>query len=167
MRNETIVSGLNIHLKSIAGMLKNNSENFTQVKRATPFVLVESNDFDTRFLFTTLLKMWMFECVESSTTEDSLLIAAEKVPAVWLLDCGSPFDDNLTKIRLLRENEISRRIPIVAVSGFAQSNYRKMILEAGADHILIKPVDFERLETLIRKNIEKFSQTKIVSGEHQ
>lgn len=121
-------------------------------------VLVDSQETDTRNLYTTLLTIWKFTVEESSSLEELLSAAAENPPVVVLMDCIYPFEENLKKIRRFRENKFFDRIPIILLSGFADLPYRDLAIAAGADDYLVKPIDFDLLKNTLKKNIGKYNQ---------
>ena len=52
--------------------------------------------------------------------------------------------------RCLRKDGSCKNAVIVAVSGYGQEEDRRRAREAGFDHHLVKPVDFDTLTTLLR-----------------
>jgi DNA-binding response OmpR family regulator len=129
----------------------------TALKSRDAAVLVDSQESDTRHLYATLLKIWGVPVKESTSVEESISAAAEKTPAAVLLDCVFPFEENLKRIRNLRQSGVFDKVPIILLSGFAQPQYRKQALAAGADDYLIKPIDFDVLEITLENNIEKYN----------
>jgi DNA-binding response OmpR family regulator len=134
---------------------------------AVPLVLIETENNQIRFLFRNLLHIWKYEVVESADFTETLSLIVRKRPTIILLDCVNPFEETLLKIRTLRERKISKQIPIIVFSEFIEAGKRKKILKAGADDHLFKPVNFLKLESLIKKNMEKYYQKNQCFGELQ
>ncbi|MFM0698225.1 CheR family methyltransferase [Paraburkholderia sediminicola] len=78
-----------------------------------------------------------------------LSAAATFSPDVVLLDIGLPGMDGYEVVRRLRESESSRNAVLIAVTGYGLPADRRRSAEAGFDHHLTKPVDYEALIRLI------------------
>ena len=81
----------------------------------------------------------------------ALEIAAEFQPQVALLDIGLPAMDGYELARLLRERGDLHRVCLVAVTGYGQESDRRAAKDAGFNAHLVKPVDMERLQSLMRQ----------------
>jgi CheY-like chemotaxis protein len=77
----------------------------------------------------------------------ALTLAAEWKPDFILLDVTMPIMDGLQVTRKLREQE--PRPVIVAISGHAREDDKLRAKEAGVDHYLVKPIDFEEVKALL------------------
>ncbi|HZZ02985.1 CheR family methyltransferase [Paraburkholderia sp.] len=71
--------------------------------------------------------------------------AATFSPDVVLLDIGLPGMDGYEVARTLRESDSSRKTTLVAVTGYGLPSDHLRSAEAGFDHHLTKPVDYEAL----------------------
>ena len=71
--------------------------------------------------------------------------AREHLPDLILLDLGLPVLDGWEVARLLKDDERTRAIPIIALSAHAMAGDRAQALEAGCDDYDTKPVDLGRL----------------------
>jgi CheY-like chemotaxis protein len=90
---------------------------------------------------------------ETFTAHDGLAAveAADQFrPDMILLDIGLPKLNGYDACRLIREQPWSRRIVIVALTGWGQEEDRRRSQEAGFDHHLVKPVEIAALEALLR-----------------
>jgi CheY-like chemotaxis protein len=81
------------------------------------------------------------ECL--SFVEKSIFCNASTELSVILLDLEMPTMDGLTCIKLIRERqlsgEITRHIPVIAVTANARSEQITMAIEAGMDQVVTKP----------------------------
>ncbi len=66
------------------------------------------------------------------------------------MDLMMPEMDGLTAIREIRKNRDWSRIPIIALTAKAMKNDQQMCLDAGANDYMAKPLDVQRLLSLIR-----------------
>ena len=119
-----------------------------------PTVIIFSKDRDTRLLYRTMVEMWGYEAKELSEMSELLESSATDSPCVLLFDTILPFADNLTTVHRLRQSIGHAEMPIVVVSGFSQPQYRSVVLTLGADEFLVKPVDFDTLEVVLRKSAQ-------------
>ena len=70
-------------------------------------------------------------------------------PPVMVLDIGLPGMDGYELARRLRKNPDTTSATLIALSGYGQEEDRRRAREAGFDHHLVKPVDPERLSSLL------------------
>lgn len=129
----------------------------------SPLVLIFSKEEDTRFLFRTLLEMWNYRTEECGDFKHLSPKIQKCRPALVLLDSVFPFDENLNAVRNLRGGENCADAPIIMISGFAQPNFRLDALNVGTTEYLVKPIDFDALETSLKKNIDGFSASAKIS----
>lgn len=74
---------------------------------------------------------------------------AEFSPGVMLVDIGMPGMDGHEVARRVRADFPGRDIVLIAMTGWGQDEDRRLSHEAGFDHHLVKPVDFDALERLL------------------
>ncbi|MBK5298207.1 MAG: CHASE3 domain-containing protein [Vicinamibacteria bacterium] len=70
-------------------------------------------------------------------------------PEVVVLDIGLPGLNGYEVARRIRSMEGGRRVVLVALTGWGQDEDRRRTVEAGFDHHLVKPVDFDALKALL------------------
>jgi len=70
-------------------------------------------------------------------------------PDVVVLDIGLPRLNGYEVARRIRATEHGRRVILVALTGWGQDDDRRRTIEAGFDHHLVKPVDFDALKALL------------------
>jgi CheY-like chemotaxis protein len=88
--------------------------------------------------------------VEAAHDGPSAIEAARKLePDFILLDIGLPVMDGYEVVRRLRQEPCCQATVIIAVSGYGQEEDRRRCREAGFDHHLVKPVDFDKLISLM------------------
>ena len=71
-------------------------------------------------------------------------------PEVVLLDIGMPGMDGLEVARRIRQRPESRDVTLIALTGWGQEKDRHNSAAAGFNHHLVKPVDFEALQELLK-----------------
>ena len=78
----------------------------------------------------------------------ALEIARDHAPQFVLLDIVLPGMDGYEVARQLRDDPRHRDATIIAISGYSQDDYR-CPQEAGIDHHLVKPIDYQTLRAII------------------
>jgi PAS domain S-box-containing protein len=76
-------------------------------------------------------------------------LALDVVPDVLVLDIGLPQLSGYEVARRIRQDPRSSNVILVAVSGWGQEKDKADATAAGFDHHLTKPVDFDRLQTIL------------------
>jgi len=67
-----------------------------------------------------------------------------------LLDLQMPYFSGLELIKVIKqEDSINQHSPVIAITAHAQSHQRKILIDAGFDECLIKPILMEQLEELL------------------
>ena len=72
-------------------------------------------------------------------------------PDVVLMDVQLPDLDGLSALRLLRANQATASIPVLALTAFAMKDDRARFLAAGFDGYLMKPIDIRTLPEEVRR----------------
>jgi CheY-like chemotaxis protein len=83
------------------------------------------------------------------TLEQSLQPGGEPVDLV-LMDIMMPEMDGLTAMRKIRERAEWKKLPIIALTAKAMADDQRECLDAGASDFLAKPLDVDRLLSLVR-----------------
>jgi len=73
------------------------------------------------------------------------LLARSEMPDLILMDISLPLMGGLEVTRLLKGDEATRHIPIIALTAHALVTDRDKAFEAGCDDYDTKPVEFSRL----------------------
>src|ERR687889_337636 len=117
-------------------------------------VLVVEDFEDNRFMMRRLLEMSGYRVVEAINGEQAVELAQRERPHLILMDLSLPVLDGLAATRRIRQHEELRRVPIIAVSAHDTSDFHADALAAGCNDYVTKPIDFEQLESLLKKLLE-------------
>jgi DNA-binding response OmpR family regulator len=82
----------------------------------------------------------------------ALALADQMVPEVMLLDLGMPRLSGFELAARVRERPWGSKVTLIAITGWGQVEDRRRSLEAGFDHHLTKPIEFEALRELLSRN---------------
>ena len=127
----------------------------TERNGAGPTVLVVEDFEDNRFMMRRLLEMSGYRVVEAVNGEQAVESAQAERPDLILMDLSLPKLDGLAATRRIRESDGLGQIPIVAVSAHDTSDFHADALAAGCNEYVTKPIDFDQLETLLKRLLEK------------
>ncbi|MCG2750324.1 MAG: response regulator [Desulfobacteraceae bacterium] len=114
-------------------------------------VLIVDDDMRTTFAVSKRLSERGMNTLKAENGERALLLL-EKEPDVdlVLMDIMMPVMDGYEAIRKIRGQERFKKLPILALTAKAMPEDREKCLQAGASDYLTKPVDEERLISMIR-----------------
>ncbi|MBW3621199.1 MAG: Flp pilus assembly complex ATPase component TadA [Actinobacteria bacterium] len=119
-------------------------------------VLVVDDDGSIRDLFGLLLDE-DFTVLEAADAESALLMQEQHRPDIIILDYKLPDADGIEVTRRIRAGEDGTRVPILMVTGSADSAVEVEGLLAGVDDYLTKPFDEDvlraRLTSLLRRRV--------------
>jgi CheY-like chemotaxis protein len=79
----------------------------------------------------------------------ALALAQQKIPDVMLLDIGMPGLNGYEVASRVRDLNGGEAVMLVALTGWGQPADRHRAREAGFDHHLTKPIDYEQLAGLL------------------
>lgn len=117
-------------------------------------LLVEDEEYP-RELIKLALKPGDYEIIEATDGEEALRLAEREQPDAIILDLMIPKIDGFEVCRRLRENRVTRHIPLLVVTARSHVVDRVKGLRAGADDYITKPYDpievKARLEAMLRR----------------
>ena len=111
-------------------------------------VLLADDNADFTSSFALMLRSMGHDVIEAYDGAEALQAARSIQPEVAFLDIGLPKMNGYELARRLREDPATRRIVLVAVTGWGQDGDRKLAAEAGFDLHLVKPVESAQIETI-------------------
>jgi two-component system cell cycle response regulator DivK len=127
----------------------------TEQGEAAPTVLVVEDFEDNRFMMRRLLEMSGYRVVEAVNGEQAVETAVSERPDLILMDLSLPKLDGLAATRRIRQHAELARTPIVAVSAHDTTDFHADALAAGCNEYVTKPIDFDQLESLLKRLLGK------------
>lgn len=85
----------------------------------------------------------------------ALEMAQEEKPDLILLDVMLPNLDGLSACRVLRQNEVTRKIPIIMISARGEELDKVLGLEIGADDYVTKPFSIRELLARVKARLRR------------
>jgi CheY-like chemotaxis protein len=114
-------------------------------------VLVVDDDIRNIFALSSVLERRGMEVLTAGTGYEAIatLETTNDIPIV-LMDIMMPGMDGYQTMHAIRQREMFRRLPIIALTAKAMKGDREKCLEAGASDYLAKPVNTEQLLSALR-----------------
>ncbi|MGY1488619.1 hybrid sensor histidine kinase/response regulator [Methylobacillus pratensis] len=112
-------------------------------------VLVVDDNIDAADMLASLLDLQGYDTLVEHEPVSAIKQAQEHQPQICILDIGLPGMDGNELARRLRSMPETSDALLIAVTGYGQERDRETSLQAGFDHHLVKPVDVEKLITIL------------------
>ena len=114
-------------------------------------ILIAEDYDDARGFMCFLLRFNGYQVFEATNGKEAVEITRLEHPDLILMDISMPIMDGFTATKLIREsgNGISS-IPIIAISALNYM-YLEEALKAGCNDVVTKPVNFDRLNSVMKK----------------
>jgi two-component system, cell cycle response regulator DivK len=111
-------------------------------------LLIEDNEMNRDMLAQRLERKG--HCVITAQDgAEGCYLARSKAPDIILMDMSLPVMNGWEATQRLKSDATTRRIPIIALTGYALATDRARAFEVGCDDYDTKPIDFFRLQTKI------------------
>jgi CheY-like chemotaxis protein len=118
-------------------------------------LLVEDNEMN-RDMLSRRLQRKGYEILIAVDGQEGVDKARAEKPDLILLDMSLPVMDGWEAARLLKGEDGTKAIPIIALTAHAMSGDREKAIEAGCDEYDTKPVELprllEKIQTLLAKS---------------
>jgi CheY-like chemotaxis protein len=116
-----------------------------------PVILIVEDDPETRLFYSSALEECGFRTEQAHNGHQALEKALKQRPDLIVTDIAVPGIDGIELCRRLRADERTRGIPVLAITGYGDRHYPDRARLAGADHVLTKPCDPDRLVAEARR----------------
>jgi two-component system, cell cycle response regulator DivK len=104
-------------------------------------LVVEDNLDNRRILVYRLKRIGDFEILEASNGQEALdVVQTPPTPDLIFMDLKMPVMDGWEATRRIREMDLGKRIPIIALTAQAMAGDEQKALAAGCDDYLAKPI---------------------------
>ncbi len=113
-------------------------------------LLVEDNE-DNRIIYSTVLRHLGYEVVEALDGLRAIELARTVKPDIILMDISIPEMDGWEATRILRQDPITKEIPIVALTAHALADDRERATALGFTSYLAKPVEPRAVVAEVRR----------------
>jgi CheY-like chemotaxis protein len=111
-------------------------------------VLVVEDYDDTRRLYKKMLEEIGFSVIEADDGYEALEQFIEEHPDLILMDMALPGMDGVAATRHIKEMKETINVPIIGITAHGNF-YNEKAIEAGCDAIITKPIDLNKLTSII------------------
>ena len=105
-------------------------------------LIVEDNPANMT-LALVLLESAGHSVITATNAEAGLTLARDEQPQLILMDIQLPGMDGLEATRLLKQDDATRRIPVIALTALAMKGDEERIRAAGCDGYIAKPLAYK------------------------
>ena len=103
-------------------------------------LIIEDNEKNLK-LFSVIVKSLGYEILTAMNGEEGVKIAKEESPDLILMDIQMPVMDGITAFNILKSDEKTKNIPVIALTSYAMAGDRERLLAAGFVDYISKPID--------------------------
>jgi two-component system cell cycle response regulator DivK len=110
---------------------------------ANELILIVEDNAQNRKLARDLLQVHGYRTIEAETGEDGVAMAAERAPDLVVMDIHLPGISGIDALAKLRAAPQTRAIPVLAFTASVMPKDRSVIMAAGFDAFVSKPINLE------------------------
>jgi two-component system, cell cycle response regulator DivK len=127
-------------MEQVGAMATSSTQSFGAMTAMQKKVLVvEDNELNMK-LFNDLLEAHGYKVVQTRDGLSALEIARQHMPDLILMDIQLPEVSGIEVTKWLKEDEVLRHIPVIAVTAFAMKGDEQKIREGGCEAYISKPI---------------------------
>jgi len=116
-------------------------------------ILIVDDDLDALDTMAAILETRDYKVVTAVSGLEGISKACKEKPNLIIMDVVMPKLDGFTVCKMIRENEETKGIPIILLTGKGLVDDMEKGFTAGANDYMIKPIDWDRLFLKIKKFI--------------
>ncbi len=118
-------------------------------------ILIVEDQPLNRKLVRDVLQAKGYRTIEAETGEEGISAARDQLPALVLMDIQLPGISGIEALQRLREDPVTRTIPVIAVTASAMQQNQREILAAGFDGYLPKPININDFLEAVRAKLDE------------
>jgi len=112
-------------------------------------LLIEDNPINMKLASELLIKTG-YTVLQASEAETGIRMARQDAPGLILMDIQLPGMNGLTAARLLKSDDRTKDIPIIALTAFAmKGDEERMLATGGCDAYITKPIRYKALLEMV------------------
>jgi CheY-like chemotaxis protein len=96
-----------------------------------------------------------YNITEAFDGEQGLKAAQSQIPDMLLLDMSLPKMDGEEIVKILKSNDETKNIPVIAITARVMIGDKEQFLKAGCNDYVAKPIDHEELKEKITNLLKK------------
>jgi two-component system cell cycle response regulator DivK len=120
---------------------------------ADELILIVDDNGQNRKLARDVLQFAGFRTLEAEDGGEGVSLAVEHQPDLVLMDIRMPDMNGMQALRMLKEDERTSRIPIIALTSSTMKGDREQFLAEGFDGYLQKPISVREFPNQVRSHL--------------
>ncbi len=121
---------------------------------STKNVLIAEDSSVIQNLARKILEFQNFKITAVKNGEQVLQLLDKEPFDIVLLDINMPVMDGIECVQAIRENEVTKDLPVVAITGNARNYTEEEYKDAGFNEVLMKPLNFDMLVKVVKELTE-------------
>jgi CheY-like chemotaxis protein len=118
-------------------------------------ILVVEDNMDTYELVHFILEKNGFETFLAVNGRDGVTASKKQKPDLIIMDLSMPEMDGWTATSLIKRDEDTSAIPLIALTAHALPGDRQRAMDAGCDEYITKPMDLDDLVETVQHWVSK------------
>jgi CheY-like chemotaxis protein len=107
-------------------------------------LVIEDNEMNMK-LMRAVLQLGPYRMLEAVDAETGLELARKEHPDLVLMDIQLPGMDGLSATRIIKSDQELKRIPVIAITGFAMDADKENARDIGFETYVVKPFNVKTL----------------------
>lgn len=112
-------------------------------------LIIEDNLMNLEIAYE-LLKNADFNVLKTECVKNGINIAKSEIPDLILMDLSLPEIDGLSATRILKQNSLTKNIPIIAFTASVMQGDKEKALSAGCSGFISKPIDVAKFASKVK-----------------
>ena len=118
-------------------------------------ILVVDDDIAINELIKVNLEIWGYDVINAYDGIQGFTLAKQETPDLVVLDVMMPDVDGFTVAKRIRENPMTKDIPILMLTALGQLEDKVKGFDIGVDDYLVKPFEMEELKVRVRALLKR------------
>jgi CheY-like chemotaxis protein len=117
-------------------------------------LLVEDNPMNRRVV-QFLLKSYGYVVLEARDGQEALQLVKLHMPDLILMDLQLPGLDGYAITKMIKEDDLIKNIPIVALTAYAMRGDAERAISVGCDGYITKPIDTDEFPDIVARYLKR------------
>ena len=116
-------------------------------------LIVEDNEKNMK-LVRDILQAKGYETMEAVNAEDGIKLALERVPDLVLMDIQLPGMNGMEALKVLRAEQTTAHVPVVAITASVMTQDRQQIMDTGFNGFIEKPINLRDFLATVQASLK-------------
>ena len=117
-------------------------------------LVIEDNPHNMKMVNLILTKSG-YDVIQATYAEQGIILASDESPDLVLMDIQLPEMSGIEAAQILKANESTKGIKILAITAYAIHGDKKKLLESGCDGYIAKPIRYKEFLKTIQEALDE------------